>query len=91
MRLSNLPCSIIIIGLGDADFSSMEQLDGDEGGLVDSAGKRCPRDIVQFVPFRETVKSGDLAKEVLKEIPGQVCKYMENIGYIPKPIEQIYN
>jgi hypothetical protein len=27
--LSELPCSIIIVGVGRADFSSMEELDGD--------------------------------------------------------------
>jgi hypothetical protein len=27
--LSRLPCSIIIVGVGNADFSSMNALDGD--------------------------------------------------------------
>lgn len=44
--LSQLPCSIIIIGVGNADFSSMDELDGDGGPLRDGRGKPCARDIV---------------------------------------------
>ncbi len=36
--LSSMPCSIIIVGVGDADFSSMEMLDGDGGSLTHSLG-----------------------------------------------------
>ena len=32
-NLSELPCSIIIVGVGDADFESMETLDGDDEAL----------------------------------------------------------
>lgn len=52
VRNSNLPMSIIIVGIGKADFGSMVALDGDRG-LTDSHGKKCPRDIVQFVPFNK--------------------------------------
>ena len=45
-QLAENPCSIIIVGVGDADFSAMEELDGDEVGLRDSRGRLCPRDIV---------------------------------------------
>lgn len=44
--LSNLPCSIIIVGVGNADFSSMDTLDGDGGPLRDDRGRPCARDIV---------------------------------------------
>ena len=33
MRGSTLPVAIIIVGVGDADFSTMEVLDGDEEAL----------------------------------------------------------
>ncbi len=36
--LSKLPCSIIIVGVGNADFSSMEALDGDGGRLRNRQG-----------------------------------------------------
>lgn len=46
VELSNLPCSVIIIGVGAADFSSMNELDGDDGPLKDDQGRQCMRDIV---------------------------------------------
>jgi hypothetical protein len=41
-----LPLSIIIVGVGNADFTNMEILDGDNG-LVDSKGKK------SFLIFRK--------------------------------------
>lgn len=49
--MSYLPVSIIIIGIGDADFRSMEILDADEKSLVDFMNRTAARDIVQFVPI----------------------------------------
>ena len=49
--MSYLPVSIIIIGIGDADFKSMEILDADEKSLVDYMNRTAARDIVQFVPI----------------------------------------
>jgi len=53
--LSALPCSVIIVGVGNADFSSMNELDGDDGKLKDNKGRPCVRDIVQFVEFKKTM------------------------------------
>merc|ERR1712039_392868 len=50
IKAAYLPMSIIIIGVGNADFSLMDELDGDDG-LWNSAGVKCARDLVQFVPF----------------------------------------
>lgn len=68
---SVLPLSIIIVGIGEADFDQMEQLDADENPLYSkSLGKYASRDIVQFVPFRELKNDPyRLAKEVLAEVP----------------------
>ncbi len=80
---SALPLSIVIVGVGNANFDGMNQLDGDNG-LFNSKGLRCPRDIVQFVPFRDVQMNGDiLAKELLAELPRQVVQYMEMIGKPP--------
>lgn len=49
---SDLPLSIIIVGVGPADFSAMSELDADEVPLS-VYGQTAARDIVQFVPFRE--------------------------------------
>lgn len=53
MRASHLPMSIIIVGVGNADFTDMHVLDGDDGVLRSPRGEPALRDIVQFVPFRE--------------------------------------
>ena len=71
--LSGMACSVIIIGVGSADFSSMEELDGDEGPLRDNRGRSISRDIVQFVEFNQALARGNLAEQVLKEIPNQFC------------------
>jgi hypothetical protein len=82
---SALPMSIIIIGIGSADFDGMEELDADVKPLVSSRGVRMSRDIVQFVPFRdfEQRSLASLAAEVLRELPGQVEKYFSLIGVKP--------
>lgn len=36
---SHLPLSIIIVGVGNADFKNMEVLDNDDMTMVDSSGK----------------------------------------------------
>ena len=43
---SKLPMSIIIVGVGQADFEMMEELDSDKGVLADESGNRAVRDIV---------------------------------------------
>ncbi|XP_075729129.1 copine-8-like isoform X3 [Rhipicephalus microplus] len=92
VQASSLPMSIIIVGVGSADFSAMEVLDGDVAELS-SDGRRADRDIVQFVPFRKFEGGGswqrnqaDLAKEVLAEIPKQVTDYMTKHNIKPGPI-----
>lgn len=55
VKASILPLSIIIVGVGDADFSAMEELDGDRVRLS-YGGQEAARDIVQFVPFRDFLK-----------------------------------
>lgn len=52
VRGSDLPVGIIIVGVGDADFETMEILDGDEEALYSKNYRRyASADIVQFVPF----------------------------------------
>lgn len=46
------PMSVILIGIGNENFDSMEILDSDKGALK-IHGKTACRDIVQFVPFRD--------------------------------------
>lgn len=70
MAASVLPMSIIIVGVGTADFTLMETLDADTVAL-EANGVKQQRDIVQFVPFNKFMGGGDprtarlrLAREV---------------------------
>lgn len=71
VRGSVLPLSIVIVGIGAADFDQMEALDADVNPLFSkTARKYSARDIVQFVPFRNLKNDPHaLAREVLAEIP----------------------
>ena len=69
VQASKLPCSIIIVGVGNANFDKMIDLDSDEYMLKDHKNRWAKRDIVQFVKFREAIARGNLAEELLKEIP----------------------
>lgn len=62
VELSELPCSVIIVGLGDDDFTSMEELDSDIELLKDDNGNACKRDIVQFVAYNDAMRRGELAE-----------------------------
>lgn len=85
VQASELPLSIIIVGVGNNDFGNMQTLDGDDG-LYDGNGKKATRDIVQFVPFKKFSGNQErLAQEVLAEIPEQLVKYMAMVGRKPNP------
>ncbi|XP_021369991.1 copine-8-like isoform X3 [Mizuhopecten yessoensis] len=94
---SGLPLSIIIVGVGNAEFDAMDVLDADNQKLS-SRGKQAVRDIVQFVPFRDflggkfgnnmQVSQAALAKEVLAEIPDQFLQYMKANNIKPKPPQE---
>ena len=94
---SDLPMSIIIIGVGDEDFSAMEDLYSDDK-LLRANGRVARRDIVQFVELRKflsyhgvgqmTWNKEALAKEVLAEVPKQVVSWMTKRGIKPNATQQ---
>uniref|UniRef100_A0A8C1PRL9 Copine Vb n=1 Tax=Cyprinus carpio TaxID=7962 RepID=A0A8C1PRL9_CYPCA len=92
VNAAKLPMSIIIVGVGQAEFDAMIELDGDDI-RISSRGKLAERDIVQFVPFRDYMdRTGNhvlsmarLAKDVLAEIPDQFISYMKSRGIKPNP------
>ncbi|PIO26049.1 hypothetical protein AB205_0065320 [Aquarana catesbeiana] len=96
-QASKLSMSIIIVGVGPAEFDAMVELDGDEV-RVSSRGRYAERDIVQFVPFRDYIdRTGNhvlsmarLAKDVLAEIPDQFLLYMRSRGFKPFPAPPPY-
>jgi len=81
VEASLLPISIIIVGVGNANFSSMNQLDGDEFPLEDAYGKKI-RDVVQFVKFenRYAMDVALFSRDLLYEVPNQVEGYFRTIG-----------
>jgi len=68
----------------------MEILDADKEPLYSNTlGKGASRDLVQFVSFQDFAKdSSQLAKEVLKEIPSQMCSYFQSKKISPNPGSQ---
>uniref|UniRef100_A0A8D2J268 Copine 5 n=1 Tax=Varanus komodoensis TaxID=61221 RepID=A0A8D2J268_VARKO len=97
VNAAKLPMSIIIVGVGQAEFDAMVELDGDDI-RISSRGKIAERDIVQFVPFRDYIdRTGNhvlsmarLAKDVLAEIPEQFISYMKGRGIKPNPAPPPY-
>mmetsp|Transcript_33434 Transcript_33434/g.105624 ORF Transcript_33434/g.105624 Transcript_33434/m.105624 type:complete len:608 (-) Transcript_33434:330-2153(-) len=87
VEASVLPMSVIIVGVGAADFSGMEELDGDDGPLVSRSGVRASRDIVQFVPvskFGANLSAmAQVKHELLVELPRQLTKYYAAQGIPP--------
>uniref|UniRef100_A0A1I7XBQ7 C2 domain-containing protein n=1 Tax=Heterorhabditis bacteriophora TaxID=37862 RepID=A0A1I7XBQ7_HETBA len=93
-QASSLPLSIIIIGVGNDDFENMNELDAD-GRLLTYGGRTAQRDIVQFVPMRNYIRSPYdaqnehiqymISKEVLAEVPYQMTSYMKRFGIVPGP------
>lgn len=79
VELSNYAVSLIVVGVGDGNFKSLEYLDSDNRMLKDSKNIEAKRDILQFVPlnqFKQTDEFGKvvivgeaLAEAVLKEVP----------------------
>uniref|UniRef100_A0A8C2UVC5 Copine 4 n=1 Tax=Chinchilla lanigera TaxID=34839 RepID=A0A8C2UVC5_CHILA len=92
VHASHLPMSVIIVGVGNADFSDMQMLDGDDGILRSPKGEPVLRDIVQFVPFRnfKHASPAALAKSVLAEVPNQVVDYYNGKGIKPKCSSEVY-
>merc|ERR1712150_11884 len=96
------PVSIIIVGVGEANFDAMDELDGDEVRISTQKGKIATRDIVQFVPLRNFYKASHtgnqdftsastksyLAAEVLAEIQGQLISYMKSRHIAPLNVTQ---
>nr|CAB3488524.1 unnamed protein product [Digitaria exilis] len=85
VRASDLPLSILIVGIGNADFKQMEILDADNGKrLQNLTGGVATRGIVQFVHMRDD-QDGQMSvvQSLLEELPGQFLQYMRIRGIKP--------
>ncbi|CAJ1930913.1 unnamed protein product [Cylindrotheca closterium] len=77
---SSAPLSIVIVGVGDEDFSKMQWLD--DFHVEDDE----VRDIVQFVEFNKHRDNRQhLTQETLDEIPDQLVDYFLGEGIMPLP------
>ncbi|XP_065039739.1 protein BONZAI 1-like isoform X2 [Musa acuminata AAA Group] len=80
VKASDLPLSILIVGVGGADFKEMEILDAEKGERIESpTGRVASRDIVQFVAMRDA-QSGEVSviQSLLAELPRQFMSYMQS-------------
>jgi Copine len=77
IEASNDPLSIVIVGIGDTDFSGMEFLDSFDD--AHDAG----RDITKFVRFNDYKSYNALTEAVLDEIPDQLVNYYYDRGILP--------
>ncbi|XP_027122766.2 protein BONZAI 1 isoform X1 [Coffea arabica] len=84
VKASDLPLSVLIVGVGGADFKEMEILDADKERLESSTGRVASRDIVQFVPFRD-VQSREISvvQSLLAELPSQFLTYVRSRNLYP--------
>jgi uncharacterized protein YegL len=74
---SSAPLSVIIVGIGNADFGAMQFLDNANSGEAD---------IAQFVAFNQHCRNSiELTSETLQEIPAQLTRYFQRNGIPPLP------
>lgn len=71
------PLSLVIIGVGNRDFSEVEKLTGNENDRIrDSRGIPSTRQIVTFVSFKQFGgNASEVIAESLKDIPEQFVQY----------------
>lgn len=84
------PLSVVIVGIGNADFSKMVILDGKDIPLVSRNNINWMRDLVQFIQFNKYKdnKKG-LTKEILEEISRQIVEYYTLNNYYLEKIQEI--
>lgn len=80
------PISIVMVGMGNGDFSALERLCSPKTRLKDARGIPIARDVLNFVSFREC--EGNASKVIahaLKNIPEQFVTYFVSNGISPRP------
>jgi len=82
---SHKALSIIIVGVGDCNFTDMNVLDSDNKKLVSSTGKEAERDIVNFIPLNKyrDDSPAELSQAILNEIPNQLQTFTSKYRIVP--------
>lgn len=83
IEASEEPLSIVIVGIGEADFKGMEFLDEHDPEREDG------RDITKFVRFSDYKSFNALTEAVLDEIPDQLVSYFHDRNIMPGQLEAI--
>ncbi|CAM8984301.1 unnamed protein product [Rhodiola kirilowii] len=86
VKASDLPLSILIVGVGGADFKEMEIFDPHKSERLESStGRVATRHMVQFVPFRD-IQNGQTADlhSLLSRVPSQFLTYARTRDIHPK-------
>ena len=82
IEASTDPLSVVIVGIGEADFKGMaflDEHDGNEDG----------RDITKFVRFNDYKSFNALTEAMLDEIPDQLVDYFFERGLMPGQVEDL--
>mmetsp|Transcript_21174 Transcript_21174/g.60443 ORF Transcript_21174/g.60443 Transcript_21174/m.60443 type:complete len:609 (-) Transcript_21174:327-2153(-) len=77
IEASQHPLSVVIVGIGEADFAGMEFLDDFNASAEEG------RDITKFVRFSDYKTYTALSEAVLDEIPGQLVDFYYDKGILP--------
>ena len=77
IEASKDPLSVVIVGIGEADFSGMEFLD------AFNPATEVGRDITKFVRFNDYKSYNALTEAVLDEIPDQLVDFYFEKGILP--------
>jgi hypothetical protein len=81
--VADAPISMVIVGIGNADFSAMQFLDDFE------KREGMSRDIVQFVQFNKHAHDKtSLTRATLEEIPDQLVQFFVKRGVMPQAQQQ---
>lgn len=83
IEASDDPLSIVIVGIGDADFKGMEFLDEHDPEREDG------RDITKFVRFSDYKSFNALTEAVLDEIPDQLVSFFYDRKIMPGKLEAV--
>ncbi len=79
---SDDPLSVVIVGIGDAEFKGMEFLDEHDSNREDG------RDITKFVRFSDYKSFNALTEAVLDEIPDQLVTFFHDRRIMPGKLEE---
>lgn len=84
---ADYPISIIIVGVGNSNFSDMAKLDKDGALLTHKNGMQISRDIIKFIPYINYVNDRHaLCEEIFDEIPFQVVEYLTINDIMPQDL-----